>query len=116
MEQFLTGTERGELLSELSREKEKKYADRICIILLLDQGEPMMRVAEYFFLTERSITNYKNRYKQGGLEKLLNDYHIGRSTYLSPKEQSKSIVELESKVYPTTTRSVISYIKIKCLA
>ena len=94
----------------MSREREKKYADRIRIILLLDQGEPMIKIAEYFFLTERSITNYKNRYKQGGLETLLNDYYIGRSSYLSPEEQSKLIVELESKVY-LTTRSVISYIK-----
>ena len=110
MEQFLTKAERKELLSELSREREKRYADRIRIILLLDQGEPMVKIAEYFFLTERSINNYKNRYKQGGLEELLNDYYIGRSAYLSPKEQSELIVELESTVYPTT-RSVIFYVK-----
>ena len=68
--EFLTEPERQELLSELSREREKKYADRIRIILLLDQGEPMVKIAEYFFLTERSISNYRDRYKQGGLEEL----------------------------------------------
>ena len=57
MEQFLTKAEKKELLSELSREREKKYADRIRIILLLDQGEPMVKIAEYFFLTERAISN-----------------------------------------------------------
>ena len=108
--EFLTEPERQELLSELSREREKKYADRIRIILLLDQGEPMVKIAEYFFLTERSISNYRDRYKQGGLEELLNDYYTGRSAYLSPEEQSKLTLELESKVYPTT-KSVISYIK-----
>ena len=108
--EFLTEPERQELLSELSREREKKYADRIRIILLLDQGEPMVKIAEYFFLTERSISNYRDRYKQGGLEELLNDYYTDRSAYLSPEEQSKLTLELESKVYPTT-KSVISYIK-----
>ena len=108
--EFLTEPERQELLSELSREREKKYADRIRIILLLDQGEPMVKIAEYFFLTERSISNYRDRYKQGGLEELLNDYYTGRSAYLSPEEQSKLTLELESKVYPTT-KSVISHIK-----
>ena len=108
--EFLTEPERQELLSELSREREKKYADRIRIILLLDQGEPMIKIAEYFFLTERSISNYRDRYKQGGLEELLNDYYTGRTAYLSPEEQSKLTLELESKVYPTT-KSVISYIK-----
>ena len=110
MKPFLTKSERQELLLELNQEREKKYADRIRIILLLDQGEPMVKIAEYFFLTERSVNNYKNRYKQGGLEELLNDYYIGRSAYLSPGEQSKLTVELESKVYPTT-KSVISYIE-----
>ena len=110
MEQFLTESERQELLSELSREREKKYADRIRIILLLDQGEPMVKIAKYFFLTERSVNNYKNRYKQGGLEELLNDYHTGRSSYLSPEEQKSLIVEMEFKVYPTT-KSVISYVR-----
>ena len=108
--EFLTEPERQELLSELSREREKKYADRIRIILLLDQGEPMVKIAEYFFLTERSISNYRDRYKQGGLEELLNDYYTGRTAYLSPEEQSKLTLELESKVYPTT-KSVISHIK-----
>ena len=107
---FLTERERQELLSELSREREKKYADRIRIIMLLDQGEPMVKIAEYFFLTERSISNYRDRYKQGGLEELLNDYYTGRSAYLSMEEQSKLTLELESKVYPST-KSVISYIK-----
>ena len=56
------------------------------------------------------MRNYEKRYKEGGLEKLVNDYYIGRSAYLSPEEQSKLILELESKVYPTT-KSVISHIK-----
>ena len=106
----------GVSLSELSLEREKKYADRIRIILLQDQGEPMIKIAEYFFLTERSVNNYKNRYKQGGLEKLLNDYYTGRSAYLSPEEQKRLTVELETTAYPNT-KSVISYVKdeeLKC--
>ena len=42
--------------------------------------------------------------------RVINDYYIGRSAYLSPEEQSKLTLELESKVYPTT-KSVISHIK-----
>ena len=44
------------------------------------------------------------------MEKLLNDYYIGASSYLSAEERNKLIVALESKVYPTT-RTVISYVK-----
>ena len=109
MEGFLTEKQKKEFLSELRLEKNRKY-DRIRTILLLDKGEPISKIAEYFYLTDNSVRNYKNRYKQGGLEGLLNDYHTGRSSYLSPKEQKKLIAELESKVYPTT-KSIISYVK-----
>ena len=110
MEQFLTRLERKQLLSELHLEKNRKYADRIRIILLLDKGEPINQIAEYFFLTENSVRNYKDRYKEDGLEGLLIDDHTGRCSYLSPEEQSKLITELETKVYLKTSR-VISYVK-----
>ena len=110
MEGFLTEEQREELLSELRLEKNRKFADRIRVILLLDKGKSATKISEYLFLDEGTVRNYKNRYKQGGLEGLLNDYHTGRSSYLSQKEQKELIVELESKVYPTT-KSVISHIK-----
>ena len=51
-----------------------------------------------------------NRYKEGGIEGLIIDYHIGRSAYLSQEEQRKLVLELESKIYPTT-KAIISYVK-----
>ena len=107
---FLTKEQRKELLSELRLEKNRKFADRIRVILLLDKGKPVLKIAEYLFLDETTVRNYEKRYKEGGLEKLVNDYYLGRSAYLSVEEQKRLIVELESKVYPTT-KSVIFYIK-----
>ena len=110
MEGFLTEEQKKELLSELRLEKNRKYADRIRVILLLNLGESSSDIARFLFLDEGTVRNYKNRYKQGSLKELLNDDHTGRSSYLSPKEQKELIVELESKVYPTT-KSIISYVK-----
>ena len=76
----------------------------------MDKGKSAIKISEYLFLDEGTVRNYKNRYRQGGLEGLLNDYHTGRSSYLSQKEQKELIVELESKVYPTI-KLVISYVK-----
>ena len=109
MESFLTEEQRKELLSELRLEKNRKFADRIRVILLLDSGESATDISRFLFLNE-GTRNYEKQYKEGGLEKLVNNYYIGRSAYLSPEEQSKLTLELESKVYPTT-KSVISYIK-----
>ena len=110
MEQCLTRLERKELLSALRLERNKKYADRIRIILLLDEGEPISKIAKYFFLTENSVRNYKSRYKEAGLEGLFTDCHTGRFCYLSPEEQGKLIRELESKVYLKVS-AVISYVR-----
>lgn len=110
MDQFLTEKQRKELLSELRLEKNRKYADRIRVILLLDFGESASDIAKFLFLNETTVRNYGSRYKQGGLEGLFIDYHIGRSSYLSQEEQRELSVELGSKIYPTT-KSVILYVK-----
>ena len=110
MEGFLTEKQKKELLSELHLEKNRKYADRIRIILLLDKGEPASKIAEYFYLTDNSVRKYKNRYREDGLEGLLIDYQIGRSSYLTQEEQQKLVLELESKVY-LTTKEIIVYVK-----
>ena len=52
----------------------------------------------------------KNDIKKEAWKSSLMIIIIGRSAYLSPEEQSKLTLELESKVYPTT-KSVISYVK-----
>ena len=111
MEPFLTEEQREELLSELRLERNRKFADRIRVILLLDKGKSATKIAEYLFLNEGTVRNYEKRYKEGGLEKLVNDYYIGRSAYLSPEKQSKLTLELESKVYPTTKLVIFLYKK-----
>ena len=110
MEPFLTEEQRKELLSELRLEKNRKFADRIRVILLLNSGESATDISRFLFLNEGTVRNYEKRYKEGGLEKLINDYYIGRSAYLSPEEQQKLILELDSKIYPTT-KAIIFYVK-----
>ena len=109
MVSFLTKEQREELLSELRLERNRKFADRIRVILLLDTGETSSDIARFLFLDKSTVRNYEKRYKEGGLEKLVNDYYMGRSSYLSSEEQSKLIVELESKIY-LTTKSIIFYV------
>ena len=84
---MLTKQQKKELFSELQIEREKKFADRIRIILLLDQRESTNQIAKFLFLNETTIRNYKNRYQEGGIEKLLNDHYVGRSCFLSEKQQ-----------------------------
>ena len=110
MKGFLTKEQRKELLSELHLERNRKYADRIRVILLLDSGESATDIARFLFLNDSTVRNYEKRYKEGGIEGLIIDNHIGRSAYLSQEEQRKLVLELGSKIYPTT-KAIISYVK-----
>lgn len=112
MEKFLNSQERKELLSELKIEKKRKYADRIRVILLLDQNWTYQKISEALFLDEATIANYLKRYKSGGIEELINDFYHGKKSMLSQKEQEILTKDLQSKIFPTTA-AVIAHIKKK---
>ena len=110
MSLFLTKEQRMELSDKLHLERDRRYADRRRVILLLDEGEPVKRVAKYFQLHESTVRNYQARYKEGGLEALITDDYSGRSSYLSEEQKGKLSLELDSKIYPSTKR-IIEYVK-----
>jgi transposase len=87
MKGFLTPEQRAELIYELKVEDHARYSDRLKVILLLDQGKTYQSIAEYLFLDEGTIRNYRKRYVEGGIFGLVTDTHSGRRCFLSPKEQ-----------------------------
>ena len=87
MGKFLKSHERNELLAELKIERARKYADRIRVILLLDDGETYKDISKFLFLDEGTIANYRKRYKNGGLEELINDFYNGRRAKLTESDR-----------------------------
>jgi transposase len=112
MGKFLSPSDRTELLEELRLERSRKYADRIRVILLLDDEKTYKDIATFLFLDEGTIANYRKRYKNGGIEELINDFYGGRSAFLSPREQKILSADLKLKIFPTT-KSVVAHIKKK---
>ena len=69
---FLTKEQKEELLSELSWEKNRKFADSIRVILLLDKRKPAIKIAECFdciegFYNTRRIHSALDNQKIGGI-------------------------------------------------
>ena len=112
MGKFLKLSERKELLAELKIERARKYADRIRVILLLDDGETYADISKFLFLDEGTIANYRKRYKNGGLEELINDFYKGKRAALSEDDQKKLANDLQSRIFPST-KSVIAHVKKK---
>ena len=112
MKKFLTTKQRNELLEELRLEKLRRYAERIKVILLLDEGRTYKDISAFLFLDEGTIANWRKRYRKGGLDMLVNDEYGGRRTKLSEKELKILDEDLQQKVF-LTTKSVITHVKSK---
>jgi transposase len=112
MKGFLLPEQRQELLKELKAEDKRKYADRFRIILLLDQGKTYQSIAEYFFLDEGTIRNYRKRYVEGGIMELILDNYSGKKCRLSIKEEQHLSNYLQSNLI-MTAKEVVDYIKKK---
>ena len=83
MYKFLDKEQRKELLDELSIERSKRYADRIRVILLLDDNQTYKDISKFLFLDEGSIANYRKRYIEGGIEGLILDEYCTKRTKLN---------------------------------
>lgn len=110
MGSFLSKKQRDELLHELRIERERKFADRIRVILLIDEGRSPRDIAAFLFLDEKTIANWKARYEQGGIEKLVNDHYLGRTCLLNSDQIGRLSQNLETQIYPTTS-AVIAFVK-----
>ena len=109
MKGFITLEQRAELLHELRVERHAKYSDRIKVILLLDEGKKYSDIADFLFLDEGTIRNYRKRYVEGGILGLVTDMHSGRRCQLSPKEIQILTTTLHETIF-LDTKSVAAYI------
>jgi len=107
---FLNKFKRNELLSEHKLEKNKRFADRIKTILLLDKGYSFAQISEILFIDEKTARNYKKSYLDGGLEQLIEDGYSGKATKLSCIQEQQLSTHLEEKIY-ITIKEIISYVR-----
>ena len=110
MGKFLSTKQRNELLEELRLERLRRYAERIKVILLLDEGETYANISKFLFLDEGTIANYRKRYKKGGLEGPIDDDYSGRSFMLSDKQLLILDMTLQERIFMTTDE-VIAHVK-----
>lgn len=110
MKGFLSKEQKNELLRELRLEKSRRYADRIRVILLLDQGETYKNIAKFLFLDEGTIANYRQRYKEGGIEGLIVDDYSAKNCLLTEDEMMELSLHLESHVY-LSVKDIIGHIQ-----
>jgi len=102
MQLILTKKERLMLLLELRLERYRRYADRIRVVLLLDEGRSAKSISEYLFMNEKTVRHYCNSYNRGGLEELIHDDYKGKEFRLNEVQRANLVSHLSTYLYRTT--------------
>jgi len=110
MKQFLTNEQRIILKKTHRSIKEKRPADRIKAIMLLDMGWDFYQVAKALFIDVSTVYQYLHTYQNEGLESLIKDDYKGGTSKLSKEQESQLKEHLEGRVYPDA-KSIVKYIE-----
>lgn len=103
---FLNKAERSALYNEQRREKDKRLADRIRSILLLDEGWSYEQVAKALFLDHTTVRRYLTIYSEKGLNELLALHYSGKDCELSQK-QLEIVSNFVEKNAPSSVAEVV---------
>lgn len=66
--------------------KQRKHADKLKAILLLDKGHSCIQVGEILLLDDDTIRTYRNTYLNQGTTSLLTDNNKGKKSFLTTKQ------------------------------
>ena len=112
MGEFLTKKQREELRYIHKGEDQRRYADRVKAVLLLDSGWSVNDISEALLLDDKSIRNYKKLYEEGGIDRLCCDELKGSFCRMSGHELEEFRKHLEDNLY-STTAEIVEYVETK---
>jgi len=109
---FLTKRERELLISQHSCEHERKYADRVKSIVLLDEGWSYEQIAKALLINHKTIRRNYEIYITEGIQELLTMNYSGKDSFLTDLQQKELEKHLENNIY-LCSMEVVEYVKEK---
>jgi len=89
---------------------DKRTADRIKAILLVDKGYTYPQIEEILLIDERTLARYKKVYLEKGVVGLVSDNYSGGSYKLSEEQRALLTDELDSKPYASAA-DICDYVR-----
>ena len=108
----LTAQSRKELQAVHRRLNDRRYADRIKAVLLIDDGYCYEKVARILLLDDATIRRYVKIFIQQGLDTLIENRHRGGVTRLD-KSQEEELKEYLSQNLYQNSAAIIEYVEGK---
>ena len=105
---FLTPEERAVLLMQHKKERDKRVADRIKVVLLRNDGWSLKEIAEALFLTDEAIRKHLEDYSRNGKFKPENG---GSSSRLNDEQTAKLLRHLDNRLYAKVA-DIVAYVRI----
>lgn len=109
---FLSDFQRTELKSAHKKCKDKRFADKVKAVLLLDKNFSAEQVAEILLLDDDTVRNYKKLFLEFGVNALLSDKNNGSA----PKLSTTQLHDLEQHLGINTyndSKKIMGWIKEK---
>ena len=107
---WLTNDELIELRKAHRAERNKNAAYKINAIILLGSGWNLKQVKEALLVDDETLRTYIEKYRSGGVVKLIETNYSGRMRRLSQAQIDELCMELETRIY-LTTYAVIDFVK-----
>ena len=89
---------------------EKRKADRIKTVLLLNQGYPYSEIARILLVNDSTVREYFKEYKELGLDGLVEDNYNGSESFLSTVQQEELTLYLKGETYHSV-KQIVFYVK-----
>jgi transposase len=90
--------------------KQRKHADKLKAVLMLDAGFSCVEVGKILLLDDDTIRKYRNTYLSQGTQSLLSDNNKGTKTLLKPKELETLEKHLTTNTY-TDSKGILVWIE-----
>ena len=97
-------------LKSLHRSSNRKQADKINAILLLDQGYEYSEIARILLIDQSIVWRWYESYISTGVDGLMKDNYTGGPSKLTERQQTKLIEHLESNMY-LTAKEISAFVK-----
>jgi len=109
MQNFLSPSEQMILKEAHRAAREKRHADKIKTILLLNKGLSYEEIAENLLLDDSTPRRYYKIWERKGLDGLVENHYEGRSPNLTEEQCAELKEHLDQVIYPNA-KAIVAYI------